>query len=35
MSWKFVCDFKFHEVLQTKIIRQITIENEEIEKVEK
>ena len=32
MPWKFVNDFWFHEVLQTTIIRQITKENEEIEK---
>ena len=31
MLWKF----RFHEVLQTTIIRQITKENEEIEKIEK
>ena len=30
MPWKFVCDLRFHEVLQTTIIRQITKENEEI-----
>ena len=35
MPWKFVCDLRFHEVLQTTIIRQITKENEEIEKIEK
>ena len=34
MPWKFVCDLRFHEVLQKKI-RQITKENEEIEKIEK
>ena len=28
----FVCDLWFHEVLQATIIRQITKENEEIEK---
>ena len=27
MPWKLVCDFQFHEVLQTTIIRQITKEN--------
>ena len=27
MSWKFVCNLRFHEVLQTTIIRQITKEN--------
>ena len=32
MLWKFVCDLRFHEVLLTIIIRQITKENEEIEK---
>ena len=32
MPWKFVCDLRSHEVLQTTIIRQITKENEEIEK---
>ena len=26
MPWKFVCNFRFHEVLQT-IIRQITKDN--------
>ena len=26
MPWKFACDFRFHEVLQTTIIRQITKE---------
>ena len=26
MPWKFVCDLRFHEVLQTTIIRQITKE---------
>ena len=31
----YVCDLRFHEVLQTAIIRQITKENEEIEKIEK
>ena len=35
MPWKFVCDPRFHEVLQTAIIRQITKENKEIEKIEK
>ena len=35
MPWKFVCDLRFHEVLQTTIIRQITKEKEEIEKIEK
>ena len=35
MPWKFVDDFRFYEVLQTTIIRQITKENEEIEKIEK
>ena len=24
MPWKFVCNLKFHEVLQTTIIKQIT-----------
>ena len=32
MPWKFVCDLRFHEVLQTTIIRQIMKENEEIKK---
>ena len=32
MPWKFVCDLRFHEVLQTTIIRQITKRNEEIKK---
>ena len=31
MPWKFVCDLRFHEILQT-TIRQITKENEEIKK---
>ena len=35
MPWKFVCDLRFHEVLQTTIISQITKGNEEIEKIEK
>ena len=35
MPWKFICDLRFHEVLQTTIIRQITKENEEIEKIVK
>ena len=26
MPWKFVSDLRFHEVLQTTIIRRITIE---------
>ena len=33
MPWKFVCDLRFHEVLQTIIIRKITKGNEEIEKI--
>ena len=24
MPWKFVCDFWFHEVLQTTMVRQFT-----------
>ena len=32
MPWKFVCNLRFHEVLQTTIIMQITKGNEEIEK---
>ena len=28
MPWKFVCDLRFHEVLQTTIIRQIMKEIE-------
>ena len=28
MPWKFVCDLRFHEVLQITIIRQITKGNE-------
>ena len=32
IPWKFFCDLRFHEVLQTTIIRQITKGNEEIEK---
>ena len=32
MPWKFVCDLRFHRVLQTTIIWQITKGNEEIEK---
>ena len=35
MPRKFVCDLRFHEVLQTTIIRQITKGNKEIEKIEK
>ena len=35
IPWKFVCDLTFHEVLPPTIIRQITKENEEIEKFEK
>ena len=35
MPWKFIRDLRFHEVLQTIIIRQITKRNEEIEKIEK
>ena len=35
MPWKFVCDFRLHEVLQTTVIRQITKEKKEIEKIEK
>ena len=35
MPYKFVNDLRFHEVLQTTIIWQIMIENEEIEKIEK
>ena len=35
MPRKFVNDLRFHDVLQTKIIRHITKENEEIEKTEK
>ena len=35
MPWKFVCDLKLHGVLQTANLRQITKENEEIEKIEK
>ena len=35
MPWKFVCDFWFHEISQTTIIRQITKGNEGIEKIEK
>ena len=35
MQWKFVCNIRFHEVLQTTIIRNITKGNEEIEKIEK
>ena len=30
MPWKFVCDLRFHEVLQTIIVGQIMKENEEI-----
>ena len=33
MSWKSVCDLRFHEVLQTTIISQITKGNEESEKM--
>ena len=35
MTWKFVCDLRFHEVLQNNNRRQITKWNEEIEKIEK
>ena len=35
MSWKFVGDLGFHEVLQTTIVRQITKGNIEIGKIEK
>ena len=35
MPWKFVCDLRFNEVLQTTIIRQITKGNEEIKKMRK
>ena len=35
MPYKFICDLRVHEVLQTTIIRQIMKENEEIEKIEK
>ena len=35
MPWKFVCDLRFHKVLQTTIIRQITKENEKIKKIKK
>ena len=35
MLWKFICDPMFRGVLQTTIIKQITKENEEIEKIEK
>ena len=30
MPWKFVCYLRFHEVLQTRFIRQITERNEQI-----
>ena len=35
MPRKFVSNLRFHEVLQTTIIRQITKGNEEIEKIKK
>ena len=35
MPWKFVFDLRFHGVLQTTIIRQITKWNEEIKKQSK
>ena len=35
MPWKFVCDIRFPEVLQTTIIKQITKENEKNESIEK
>ena len=35
MPWTFVCDLRFHEVLQTAIIRQIMKESKEIEKIKK
>ena len=35
MPWQFVCDHKFHEVLQKTIIRQIAKEKVEMEKIEK
>ena len=35
MAWKFVCELRFHKLLQTLIIRQITKGNEEIPKIKK
>ena len=35
IAWKLVGDLKFHDVLQTTIIRQITKDNGEIGKIEK
>ena len=35
MLSKFACDLRFHEVLQTTIIRQVTKENDEIETIKK
>ena len=32
MLWKFVCNLRFHEVLQTSIFRRIMKGKEEIEK---
>ena len=33
MPWKSICILRFHEFLQTTILRQITKENEEIDKL--
>ena len=35
MPWKFVCDLRFPEVLQTTIISRIKKENEEIIEIKK
>ena len=35
IEWKLVCDHRFHGVLQTTIIRQVTKDIDEIEKIEK
>ena len=35
MPWTFLCDLRFHEVLQLTIIRQIMKKNEETEKYSK
>ena len=35
MPWKSVWNLRFHEILQTTLIRQITKGNEEIEKKSK
>ena len=34
IAWKLACDLRFHDVLLTKIIRQRTKDDEEIENIE-